>query len=77
MRTLSIELARYNDQAKIVTLHPGTVETDLSKPYRSQVADGQLKRADESADQLWAVLNRLSARDSGGFFAYDGKPIDF
>ena len=38
MRTLSIELARYNDQAKIVTLHPGTVETDLSQPYRSQVA---------------------------------------
>jgi NAD(P)-dependent dehydrogenase (short-subunit alcohol dehydrogenase family) len=77
MRTLSIELARYNDQAKIVTLHPGTVETDLSKPYRSQVAQGQLKSAAESADQLWAVLDRLSAGDSGGFFAYDGQPIDF
>ena len=77
MRTLSIELARYNDQAKIVTLHPGTVETDLSQPYRSQVAEGQLKSAAESAGQLWAVLDRLSARDSGGFFAYDGKPIDF
>ena len=77
MRTLSIELARYNDQAKIVTLHPGTVETDLSQPYRSQVAQGQLKSAAESAGQLWAVLDRLSAGDSGGFFAYDGKPIDF
>jgi NAD(P)-dependent dehydrogenase (short-subunit alcohol dehydrogenase family) len=77
MRTLSIELARYNDQAKIVTLHPGTVETDLSQPYRSQVAQGQLKSAAESAGQLWAVLDRLSAGDSGGFFAYDGKPINF
>ena len=77
MRTLSIELARYNDQAKIVTLHPGTVETNLSQPYRSQIAKGQLKSAAESADQLWAVLDRLSAGDSGGFFAYDGKPIDF
>jgi len=77
MRTLSIELARYNDQAKIVTLHPGTVETDLSQPYRSQVAKGQLKSAAESVDQLWAVLDRLSAADSGGFFAYDGKPINF
>ncbi len=77
MRTLSIELARYNDQAKIVTLHPGTVETNLSQPYRSQVVKGQLKSAAESADQLWAVLDRLSAGDSGGFFAYDGKPIDF
>jgi NAD(P)-dependent dehydrogenase (short-subunit alcohol dehydrogenase family) len=77
MRTLSIELARYNDQAKIVTLHPGTVETDLSQPYRSQVAKGQLKSAAESADELWAVLDRLSAADNGGFFAYDGKPINF
>ena len=77
MRTLSIELARYNDQAKIVTLHPGTVETDLSQPYRSQIAKGQLKSAAESADQLWGVLDRLSAGDSGGFFAYDGERIDF
>ena len=77
MRTLSIELARYNDQAKIVTLHPGTVETDLSQPYRSHGAKGQLKSAAESAGQLWGVLDRLSAGDSGGFFAYDGKPIDF
>jgi len=77
MRTFSIELARYNDQAKIVTLHPGTVETDLSRPFRSQVALGQLKSAAESADQLWAVLDRLSSGDSGGFFAYDGKPIAF
>ncbi len=77
MRTFSIELARYNDQAKIVTLHPGTVETDLSRPFRSQVAQGQLKSAAESADQLWAVLDRLSSEDSGGFFAYDGKPIAF
>ena len=60
-----------------LTLHPGTVETDLSKPYRSQVAKGQLKSAAESADQLWAVLDSLSAGDSGGFFAYDGKPLDF
>ena len=77
MRTLSIELARYNDRAKIVTLHPGTVETDLSQPYRSQIAKGQLKSATESADQLWGVLDRLSTSDSGGFFAYNGKAIDF
>jgi len=77
MRTFSIELARYNDQAKIVTLHPGTVETGLSQPFRSQVAKGKLKSASESANQLWSVLDRLSVGDSGGFFAYDGEPIDF
>lgn len=77
MRTLSIELARYNDQAKIVTLHPGTVKTSLSQPFRSHVAKEQLKSAADSAAQLWTVLDQLSPNDSGGFFAYDGQPIMF
>lgn len=77
MRTLSIELARYNDKAKIITLHPGTVETDLSKPYRSRVAKGQLKSPAKSAGQLWSVLDQLSPDDTGGFFAYDGQSIAF
>ena len=77
MRTLSIELARYNDEAKIITLHPGTVETDLSQPYRSQVPKGQLKSASQSAKELWAVIDQLSPDDTGGFFAYDGQPIVF
>ena len=77
MRTLSIELARYNDQAKIITLHPGTVATNLSQPFRSHLAKEQLKSAADSAAQLWAVLDQLSPDDTGGFFAYDGQPIAF
>lgn len=77
IRTLSIELARYNDKAKIITLHPGTVETSLSQPFRSHLAEGQLKSPAESADQLWTVLDQLSPSDSGGFFSYDGRQIAF
>ena len=77
IRSLAIELARYNGQAKIVTLHPGTVDTNLSQPFRSHLAKGQLKSAADSASQLWAVLDQLSPEDSGGFFSYDGQPIPF
>ena len=77
IHTLSIELARYNDQAKMVTLHPGTVETNLSQPFRPNLAEGVLKSAAESADEMWATLDQLSPNDSGGFYAYDGQPIPF
>lgn len=77
IHTLSIELARYNDQAKIVTLHPGTVETNLSQPFRSHLAEGALKSAAASVGEMWAILDQLSPDDSGGFYAYDGQPIPF
>ena len=77
LRTMSIELARYNPYAAVVTLHPGTVATNLSAPFRSQLATGQLQSPEECAACLWAVLDQLSPDDSGGFFAYDGQPISY
>jgi hypothetical protein len=31
----------------------------------------------QSAANLWDVLDQLSPENSGGFFAYDGKPIPY
>jgi NAD(P)-dependent dehydrogenase (short-subunit alcohol dehydrogenase family) len=77
MRTLAIELARYNPDAVIATLHPGTVDTNLSQPFRGHLAKGQLQSPAQSAANLWGVLDHLSPKDSGGFFAYDGTPIPY
>ena len=77
MRTMSIELARYNPNACVVTLHPGTVDTDLSKPFQAHVPADKLFTAAHSTSCLWRVMDGLDARDTGGFFAYDGSPIDY
>jgi NAD(P)-dependent dehydrogenase (short-subunit alcohol dehydrogenase family) len=77
MRTLAIELARYNPDAVIATLHPGTVDTNLSQPFRGHLAKDQLQTPAQSAANLWGVLDHLSPKDSGRFFAYDGKPIPY
>ena len=77
MRTLSIEMARYNPNACIATLHPGTVDTALSKPFQAHVPDGSLFKAEDSAAMLWLVLDGLTPAQTGGFFAYDGKPIPY
>lgn len=77
LRTMAIELARYNPHACVVALHPGTVDTDLSKPFQAHVPANKLFTAAYSADCLWQVMDSLDARDTGGFFAYDGSPIDY
>ena len=77
MRTLSIEMARYNPNACITALHPGTVDTALSKPFQAHVPDGSLLTAEDSAAMLWLVMDGLTPAQTGGFFAYDGKPIPY
>jgi NAD(P)-dependent dehydrogenase (short-subunit alcohol dehydrogenase family) len=75
IRNIAIEWGRRNDQAICVALHPGTVDTGLSKPFQANVADGKLFTADQSAEMLLDVLDGLSSADSGGIFAFDGKAI--
>lgn len=77
IRTCAIELAVKNKNAVSVTLHPGTVDTAMSKPFQAGVAPEKLFSAETSARHLLEVIDRLAASDSGGFFAWDGQPIPF
>lgn len=75
IKNTAIETSRRNQNAIIVGLHPGTVDSDLSKPFQSHVDDGKLFTADFSAQQLLNVLDNLQPSDSGKCFAWDGKEI--
>ncbi len=77
LKTFAIELARRNPAAFCVGLHPGTVDTDLSKPFQRNVPDGQLFTPAYSAQRLLAVLDGLGEGDSGGLFAWDGTRIPY
>jgi NAD(P)-dependent dehydrogenase (short-subunit alcohol dehydrogenase family) len=77
LRNISIELARYNPTACVVALHPGTVDTALSKPFQNKLAKDQLRSPEETAMRLWSVIDDVHPQNSGGFFAYDGTPIAF
>jgi len=44
IRNAAIEIARTNKNASIVGLHPGTVDTSLSKPFQGMVPEGKCKR---------------------------------
>ncbi len=75
IRTMAIELKRTRPQAILVGLHPGTVDTDLSKPFQRSVPEGRLFTPHESAERLLAVVDGLGLEDSGGVFAWDGARI--
>jgi NAD(P)-dependent dehydrogenase (short-subunit alcohol dehydrogenase family) len=74
-RTLSIELKRRVRGIVCVALHPGTVDTDLSRPFQGAVPPGTLCPVDRAARQLLEVIDGLGPADNGGFFANDGQPI--
>ncbi len=75
IRNLSIEWSRKNAQSVIVALHPGTVDTELSRPFQSNVPSGKLFDSDRAARHLLDVLDTLKPADSGKIFAWDGAEI--
>jgi len=77
LKTLAIEIGRRFKNQVIVGLHPGTVDTDLSKPFQSNVPEGKLFTPDYSAEKLLSVVDKLSAKDSGNLFDWAGEQIAF
>ncbi len=73
IRTLAIEDKRRNERGIVVGLHPGTVDTRLSKPF--QQAGRDLFKPDRAAVQLLDVIDGLKPQDSGRLFAWDGAEI--
>lgn len=75
VRNFAIELGRTHPHAICVALHPGTVDTALSVPFQRGVPAERLLTAEQSAAHLLAVLDGLTAADTGGCIAWDGQRV--
>ena len=75
IKNLSIEAVRRNKKAIIVGLHPGTVDSNLSKPFQRNVADGKLFTPEYSAAKLLTVIENLTPEQTGKCFAWDSEEI--
>ena len=75
VRTAAIEIARGRPEALCVGLHPGTVDTGLSKPFQARVAAEKLFTPDFAAERLLEVIEGLPLAASGRCFAWDGAEI--
>ena len=77
IKTASIEVNRRQKQAIVVGLHPGTVDTGLSKPFQQRVPTDKLFTTGYSVKQLISVMDGLTAQDSGKVFAWDGSVVTY
>ncbi len=75
IRNISIEWRRKNERSIAVALHPGTVDTALSKPFQGNVPRPKLFDTERAALQLVGVLDNLKPLDSGRIFGWDGEEI--
>ncbi len=77
MRGCAIELARRNPTALCIALHPGTVDTALSRPFQSGVPVARLFTPGHAAACLLQVIDTLDVSASGNAFAWDGQRLLF
>lgn len=75
IKNLSIEAGRKNKNAVLVGLHPGTVVSNLSKPFQSNVPEKKLFTPDQSVKYLLKILFNLKIADTGKIFAWNGDEI--
>ena len=75
IKNTAIEIKRNNPHAIIVGLHPGTVDSPLSKPFQNNIPKKQLFTPDYSVEKMVTVIENLHPSDTGKIFAWDGKEI--
>lgn len=75
IRNYALEQARRAPGNICVSLHPGTVDTGLSRPFQSGVPEGKLFTPAQSAAYLLGVIGGLTPEDSGKCFDWSGKEI--
>ena len=75
IKTAAIELARKDKTAKLIGLHPGTVDTNLSKPFQGGTPKGKIFTPSQSINYLTKVIDSTTPQDTGKIFDWEGKEI--
>lgn len=76
-KCLALEIARKRHNTAAILLHPGTCDTDLSKPWHANVPEGKLFSREKGVEQLLDVVESITLEDSGKLFAYDRSVIEW
>ena len=74
-KNCAIEFSRKKHPITFLLLHPGTVDTDLSEPFKKNVPAEKLFTAERAARQLLRIVGAKTQLDTGKFFAWDGTEV--
>lgn len=77
LQCASVECARLNKAVQIVAYHPGTVDTELSRPFQRGVPAEKLFTPAFTAQRLVGLLDTIPTTGTLAYLDWDGKPIPF
>lgn len=72
---LAIELSRRARHVICAALDPGSMDTELSRPFRRNIHAEDLASPQEAASRLLALIDRLEPEQSGQFLRWDGRVL--
>ncbi|WP_299265825.1 SDR family NAD(P)-dependent oxidoreductase [uncultured Psychrosphaera sp.] len=77
LKTASVELARRAKNIKVIVFHPGTTDTELSKPFHKNVPKGKLFTCEFVAQQLLEVVKGQELDQTASFLDWKGETINW
>jgi NAD(P)-dependent dehydrogenase (short-subunit alcohol dehydrogenase family) len=77
LKTAAIELARSHKQLTIAAIHPGTTDTQLSKPFQGRLSADKLFTPAMSAARIAQVIDSLEPAMSGALWHWDGTRLPY
>lgn len=75
IKTISIETKLNYKKLTVIGLHPGTVNSNLSRPFQQNIAKSKLFTPTQSAKKLIHVINNVTIADTGKCISFDGTTI--
>ena len=75
LRTLSIEYGRRVKNVKIISFHPGTTDTALSKPFQASVPSDKLFTPQFVAERLCGIMAHAEIDGELSYLDWDNKAI--
>ncbi|MCO4821612.1 MAG: SDR family NAD(P)-dependent oxidoreductase [Flavobacteriaceae bacterium] len=78
IKTLQIEWKRKYPQVKLLLIHPGTTDTNLSKPFQKSMKEGMLQTVEHTSNCLIRQIDdTFNEKQNNLFIDYNGDPIQW
>lgn len=77
LKTAAIELARRSKNIKLIAFHPGTTDTNLSKPFQKNVAKNKLFTCAFVANQLLNIVKNTDIDGKLSYLDWQGEQINW
>jgi NAD(P)-dependent dehydrogenase (short-subunit alcohol dehydrogenase family) len=75
IKSAAVELGRRAKNIKLISFHPGTTDTPLSKPFQKNVPAGKLFTSEFVAEELLKIVENTSCDGEASFLDWQGKDI--